>query len=282
MAVSEPSALDLIHGDTSVNKRYSIWLWLYLQRHEAAGFELASCNSVEMQKITTDYLSGRGDILLGTVQDEMKRALIPHRLFNWITDDPRLIGWLLPKLEGLSSLRELKSLPRLAGRDLALGITDLWSETILNKAAALDDLHYKWRKHKTLDHQFKWFTDKKEERNRCEYAWRWIEKNDRKLLFHNPRPFENHRELLAFFDTLDLRERERKDIAQSIRQSWNRLKYLERLEDKKQYNFILSTKLIDLLDRIAEEHGMKRPAVLEHLIAQEYEQRRYLPERGAQ
>lgn len=43
-------------------------------------------------------------------------------------------------------------------------------------------------------------------------------KNERQLLFRRLNPFENYQELLTFFDSTDLRERERKDIVQNIHQ----------------------------------------------------------------
>ncbi|WP_350616225.1 hypothetical protein [Pseudomonas sp. HY7a-MNA-CIBAN-0227] len=272
------TALNLVHGNTLHDLRRSIWLWLHLQSYEAASFDPATCNSDDMREITTEYLNGREDILVGNIQEEMTRTLLPNEHFDWIGEDARLIAWLLPRLEDLSDLRDFQSLPRLKGRNLVVGIADLWDESLSNKAAALDRLHAQWRRHKALDTQLKWFSDKKEGNSRCEYAWRWIEKNERRALFRRPLPFENYRELLVFFDTTDLRERERKDIVQSIRQSWNRQKYLERLEGKKkkQYNFTLSDKAIELLDRMAEDQDMKRPQMLELLITQESERGTHL------
>lgn len=279
MSPKNATALNLMHGNALHDLRRSIWLWLHLQSHEAAGFDPATCNSDDMREITTEYLFERDEILLGNIQEEMTRTLLPDEYFDWIGEDARLIAWLLPRLEDLSDRKDFHSLTRLQGRNLVLGMVDLWDQSLSKKAAALDRLQAQWRQHKVLDTQLKWFSDKKEGNMRCEYAWRWIEKNERRALFKRPLPFENYRELLAFFDTADLRERERKDIVQSIRQSWNRQKYLERLEAKEmnQYNFTLSDKAIRLLDRMAEDRGMKRPQLLELLITQESERSTLLP-----
>ncbi|MGV8862338.1 MAG: hypothetical protein ACOH2O_16915 [Pseudomonas sp.] len=281
MNPKKTNALNLIHGTASNDLRLSIWLWLHLQKNEAAGFDPATCNSDDMRDITTKYLEDREndryqqDILVGHIQEEMTRKLLPIEHFEWIGQDARCIAWCLPKLEDLSHLGDLQSLPRLKGRNLVVGIADLWDERLSSKAGALDRLHAQWRQHKALDAQLKWFSDKKDGNTRCQYAWRWIEKNERKAFFSRPLPFENYLELLSFFDTSDLRERERKDIVHSIRQSWNRQKYLGRLEGKKQYNFMLSDQAIEQLDLIAECQDVKRPQMLEQLIAQEFERGAY-------
>ena len=178
------TALNLVHGTASNSLRLSIWLWLHLQQNEAAGFDPATCNSDDMRDITTKYLEDRErerygrDISVGDIQEEMTRQLLPTEHFDWIGEDARCLDWFLPRLEDLSHLRDLQSLPRLKGRNLVLGIADLWDERLSNKAAALDRLHAQWRQHKALDTQLKWFSDKKDGNTRCQYAWRWIEKNE--------------------------------------------------------------------------------------------------------
>jgi hypothetical protein len=82
-----------------------------------------------------------------------------------------------------------------------------------------------------------------------------------------------------FFDEIDLRERELKDIAESIRRSWNRQRYLKKLDGKKQYNFILSTDVVALLDALAEANDLRRPQVLERLVMAEAERGGYLPKK---
>lgn len=273
MPKDEPSALQLMLGDESQHVRYSIWLWLYLQYHEGANFAPESCCSSEMQKLTSEYFDGRSDVVVGDINALMVRWLAPAEHLEWIGEDDRQTRWLLPKLEKITNLPRLRTLPRLLGKDLLVGMIDLWSEDLTEKVRQLQRLHNAWLQHKALDQQLKWFKERHEGTDRCQYAWRWMQKNERQLLFFRSHPFENYQELLTFFDSTDLRERERKDIVQSIRQSWNRQKYLERLEDKKQYNFILSNKTIDLLDKMAAERGMKRPELLEHLVQQESERR---------
>lgn len=271
MATDEPSALQLMLGDESQHARYSIWLWLHLQYRENAHFAPESCCSSEMQTVTSEYLEGRSDVTVGDINALMVRWLAPAEHLAWIDDSERQTRWLTPRLQKITDLSRLSMLPRLLGKDLIVGMIDLWSESLTEKVRQLQWLHDDWLQHKAMDQQLKWFKDPKEGAARCQYAWGWMQKNERRLLFRRSLPFENYQELLAFFDSTDLRERERKDIVQSVRQSWNRQKYLERLEDRKQYNFILSRKTIDLLDKMATEHGMKRPELLEYLVQQESE-----------
>ncbi|HCF7342797.1 hypothetical protein [Pseudomonas aeruginosa] len=268
--------MQLMLGDESQHARYSIWLWLYLQYCEKANFAPETCCSSEMQKVTSGYFDGRPDFIAGDISTMMVRWLAPTEHLAWISEDDRQIRWLLPRLEEITKLSELRALPRLLGRELLVGMIDLWNEDLSEKIKQLQWLHDDWLRHKARDSQLKWFKEKKEGTDRCQYAWSWLQKNDEWLLSRRSHPFENYQDLLIFFDSKDLRERERKDIVQSIRQSWNRQKYLERLEDRKQYNFILSNRTIDLLDKMVTEHGMKRPELLELLVEQESERGLYL------
>ena len=278
MKPSYGTASDVMHGESRSNLRRSIWLWLYLQSEKAADFDPATCNSDNMRQITKEYLDGRDDIQVGRIQEEMTRTLLPDEDFDWIEEDARVIAWLLPRLEDCSDIRDAQSLPRLKGLNLVMGITDLWNEKLSSKAAALNRLQGQWRRHKALDSQLKWFSDKKEGISRCEYAWRWIEKNEKRSLFR-PLPFGNYQELVTFFDTTDLRERERKDIVHSIRQNWNRQKYIARHEGRKQYNLMLSNDVIELLDRMAADQDKKRSEMLERLITEEAKRLAYLPQK---
>lgn len=279
MPKGDQNALHLMLGDETQHARFSIWLWLYLQYHEGADFAPEGCSSPEMQGATSGYLETRSDIVVGDITAKMVRLLVKDEHLAWISNEDRQTRWLLPRLEEITNLSELGALPNLLGRDLLVGMIDLWDEDLTKKIKQLQWLHDDWLRHKALDQQFKWFEERKEGTDRCKFAWNWIQKNEKQLLFRRPHLFGNHQELLVFFDATDLRERERKDIVQSIRQSWNRQKYLERLEGKKQYNFILSNKIIDLLDALAEANGLKRPQVLEMLVKAEARQGAYLPER---
>lgn len=269
------SPIDLMIRDEKQHKRLSIWLWLYLQEHLGAKFDPTECNTHKMQEATSRYVEESSELSDSTIQDAMASSLVSAEHFEWIDNDKRQIRWLLVKLEGLTGFNHFDSFPHLLGRDRLVAMFDIWSKEITLKIKDLEGLRRDWLHHKNRDLQFKWFEDKKEGGERCRFASQWL-KNDKQFYLRRLDPFDDHLGLVMFFDDRDLRERERKDIVQSIRRSWNRQKYLERLKGKKQYNFILSEKVIELLDSLAESHDMKRPEVLETLISMEFKEKTYL------
>lgn len=79
-----------------------------------------------------------------------------------------------------------------------------------------------------------------------------------------------------FFDQEELGRNEQKAIIQQIKRRWSRKQFDERSADKKQCNVMLSKDVIDLLDKLAEQHDLKRAQVLERLITKESELSLYL------
>lgn len=270
MPVHDPDLLQSLIGKTS--HRQDIWLWLFFKQFEEADFELDTCNGRTMRSTVTGFIESKGGVTAEQLFAAMDRFLVPDECLKWISGEERQTKWLDHRVRNMTRLGDLWSIPRLTGRDLLIGAIDLWEESVTRKAAALESLQHDWERHRSQDRQLKWFEDNTEGAERCRFAWEWLQK-DRTLAWRIPPCFESYIELVMYFDSIDLRERELKDIAQSIRRSWNRQRYLEKLEGKKQYNFILSEETVELLDKLARASGLKRPQVLERLIKAETDRR---------
>ncbi|MBS4152167.1 hypothetical protein [Stutzerimonas balearica] len=277
MAVREPDQLECLLGKTS--HRHDIWLWLFLKQYGKADFELSTCNGRTMRDTLANFLETEKAPSLQVIFEATDRFLVEDESVGWIADDERQTRWLAPKIKEMTQLGEIWDVPRLKGKDLLLGAIDLWEVSISVKNTALRNLSNDWGRHIRKDAHLKWFEDTKEGADRRKFAWEWIQKDKQLTWFRTP-CFSSHTDLLIFFDSADLREREIKEISQSVRRSWNRQRYLEKLEGKKkQYNFILSMETIELLDELAKTNGLKRPQILERLIIAEAEQGTYLPQK---
>ena len=68
---------------------------------------------------------------------------------------------------------------------------------------------------------------------------------------------------------------------ESIKKRWSQNKYRAKLTGKKQYNFILSEKAINRLDKLADKYDLRKTEVLEILLQMEEEKGIYIPERKA-
>ena len=74
-----------------------------------------------------------------------------------------------------------------------------------------------------------------------------------------------------FFDGARLGRNEQKAIINEIKKRWNRKQLDVRNPDKKQLNVMIPIAVIAQLDELAAKHKLKRPQVIERLIAGEFE-----------
>ncbi|TDJ75141.1 hypothetical protein E2H86_18360 [Pseudomonas putida] len=259
--------------DPRNNIRRDIWLWLYLYSYEKADLEPATCNGTTMRSAIARVLK-RNTRLLGRIDRDKDRFMVPIDYIKWIDGGPRQYQWLLRRIEDLTDLRPLRGVPQglvhLTGRNHLIALLDLWDIDIAKKADKIEHLRKEWLGHKASDSDFEWFEDKKDGARRCQCAWEWLEKNH-KPLPDEQLPIRDHTALLMYFDKATISRTEQKLIIKEIKKRWSRKQFGERNDDKKQVNVWLSKTVIALLDGLAEKHNLKRSDVLEHLIKIESE-----------
>ncbi|KAA6171594.1 hypothetical protein F3K50_17180 [Pseudomonas marginalis] len=261
--------------DPHKKSRHDIWLWLYLDNHNAR-FPPASCNGLTMRDEIAKFLKHKPAVLkkIASKKDE---ALVPDAHLEWIGEGARQYRWLLGKIEDITgaspSWGQPHSLVHLTGRNHLIAMLDLWSVDLENKADQIERLRNQWLRHKAKDSDFEWFKDKKEGLQRCRCAREWLEKNPINILKSQP-PISNYEELLMYFDELGPGHNEKKAIIEKIKKRWHRKQFNVREADKKQVNVMLSKTVIILLDELAKKHNLKRGKVLEQLIEMESSQSR--------
>ncbi|MBP2842809.1 hypothetical protein [Pseudomonas sp. PNP] len=270
----EPDKLARLLKDSTQNNRLDVWLWLCLYIYEKLDLERSTCNGTTMRDEIAHALARHPD-LVSRIQPERDRFLLRDDLLAWITKDERQYHWLLPQIDEITGRILPRRLVHLTGRSELIAMLDVWQVNIEEKADEVRHLHEEWRRHIALDSQFEWFADKKEGAKRCVCAWEWLEKNHL-----SPRsrqlPISNHKELLMFFDQAQLGPHEQKAMIQEIKNRWHRQQFDERNADKKQVNVMLSKAVVDQLDMLAKQNGVKRPQVIETLVKMEAEAGIYL------
>lgn len=274
MAIRYNDALSKVMGDTAVNHRLDIWAWLFFNKYRGAKFDCVGCGGGSMRRMIAEHLqkhpSQKEDLLEGK-----DWFMVPEGELAWITDEKRQYEWLFYKLRRMTDGGAVSLLPNLQGRSQLVAMIDIWGFNTEEKIRELKSIKKDWIQHKRGDDRFKWFADKAEGEKRCRFASDWLRKNEPHLAWRI-KPIENYTELLIFFDREDLAQAELKLLLMNIRRGWNRQVSRERQTDKKQYNFILPNKVVDLLDELAEAHALRRAQVLELLIKKEHEQNVYL------
>jgi hypothetical protein len=278
MAVLSRDKLARVLGDTKVNRRLDAWLWFYLNR-DGGGFALSEFDGPIMRDRMADFISSN-PYIHESIDAAKTKFLLPDEFFTWIKED-RQIKWLIPQLRMLSNVGtaeyfQLKP-PRLKGRALLIAMVDIWTVDITEKERALEYLKSAWTEHKKQDQIFRWFRDE-ESALRCAHALNWLWKNEATFTQDNPQ-IESYDDLLKFFDQTPFSKDEKLLRIEFIKKSWSQRKYREKVVGKKQYNFLLSDKVISQLDVLAETHNLKRPKILEILIEMEADKGIYISER---
>lgn len=271
---NEPDKLAQLLNDSTQNNRRDVWLWLCLYIYEKLDLERSTCNGTTMRDEIAHVLARHPD-LISRIRPERDRFLLRDDLLAWIAKDERQYHWLLPQIDEITGRILPTRLAHLTGRSELIAMLDVWQVNIEEKADEVRHLHELWRRHIALDSQFEWFADKKEGSKRCVCAWEWLAKNHL-----SPRsrqlPISNHKELLIFFDQAQLGPHEQKAMIQEIKNRWHRQQFDERNADKKQVNVMLSKAVVDQLDMLAKQNGVKRSQVIETLVKMEVEAGTYL------
>ncbi|WP_156952578.1 hypothetical protein [Microvirgula aerodenitrificans] len=261
-------------SDTTSNYRRDIWMWLFLNEYRDAKFHCVGCGGISMRQMVARHLQENP----GHKKDILARRdwfMVPEGELAWITDEKRQYEWLFERLQRMTGENLAPNFPNLQGRNLLIAMLDIWDSPLKEKIVDIKGIKEHWIYHKNGDIKFKWFADASEGERRCRFASDWLQKNDR-YLARSMGVFENYAELLICFDKKNLNSAELKLLLMNIRRSWNRQSSRERQVGKKQYNFVLSNKVVECLDKLAEDHALRRAQVLELLIKKEFENGAYL------
>ncbi len=274
MAARCNDLLSEVMGDTTSNYRRDIWMWLFLNEYRDAKFDCVGCGGRSMRRMIAEHLQKNPDQKKDILEGR-DWFMVPEGELAWIADEKRQYEWLFYKLRRITDGDAVSLLPHLQGRNQLIAMVDIWDLNVEEKVRELEGIKRDWIQHKIGDDRFKWFVDKVEGEKRCRFASDWLRKNEPHLV-RSIKSIENYTELLVFFDRENLAQAELKLLLMNIRRSWNRQVSRERQTEKKQYNFILSHKVVGLLDELAAAHTLRRAQVLELLVKKEHEQNVYL------
>ncbi|KEX94036.1 hypothetical protein HA62_09865, partial [Pseudomonas putida] len=142
------------------------------------------------------------------------------------------------------------------------------------KTSLIKSLEQRWRDHKAHDKKYSWFKD---DNQKCSLAYEWLQKNTYLTIFRTP--IETYEDLLIFFDNANYTSEKEELYIGKIKKLWNQRKYRSTLKGKSQYNFVLSDKTIEMLDKISEQHEISRARALEILVEIETEKGLYISEK---
>ena len=273
MALHVDDDLSQVLGDTEYNNRHDIWLWYTLVFYETT-FNSNDYFDTGMREKMARYLKTRPwrvDELL----KERRKQLVHKKDIEWITEDHRVTEWVTREVQISTEHSQLNYYFDLTGKDLPIAILDVWQKDITQKTTLLRGLEQRWKSHKANDKVYAWF---KGEDQKSQFAWDWLAKNFFAATLGST-PFETFEDILIFFDKANYSQEQKELYIGKIKKGWTQRKYRENLKGKAQYNFVLSDKAIESLEKLASRYEVSRARLLEILIEMEAEKNDHIPER---
>jgi hypothetical protein len=272
MAIHYNDELSQILGDSEYSERHDIWLWYTLVFFEQS-FNKEALPDYGMRDKMARYLQANKWKVDPLVQ-RRREQLTPKKHLEWITNERRLVEWLTKEIQNSTKHSQLNFPFNLSGRDLPIAILDVWERDLTEKTSLIKNLEQRWREHKAHDKKYSWFKD---DNQKCSLAYEWLQKNTYLSIFSTP--IETYEDLLILFDNANYTYEQEELYIGKIKKLWNQRKYRSTLKGKSQYNFVLSDKTIEMLDKISEQHEISRARALEILVEIEAKKGLYISEK---
>ncbi|MEN1579728.1 hypothetical protein AAIH51_15045 [Pseudomonas aeruginosa] len=275
MAIHINDKLQKILNNLNADSRLSTWLWFFI-RYYSPQTHLGEFRSPGMRDKMADFIISHPE-LRQTIEIRKNNDFLPEQSLHWITNDKRQNAFLIKKLAEKNGYNYITEPTNLTGRELTIATIDIWPIDLAQKSLLVNQTKTEWEQHSSTDHIFKWL-DGPDVNQKLETAWGMF-KSKFPLLTSQPNPPQEKDDLIILFDSPFITVPEKILLMDSIRKRWSQNKYRSKQSGKKQYNFILSDKAINRLDKLADKHDLKRTQVLEILLQMEEEKGAYIPEK---
>ncbi|WAP63128.1 MULTISPECIES: hypothetical protein [Pseudomonas] len=272
MAILHNDELSQVLGESEYNHRHDTWLWYTLVFFDK-NFNENDFPDFGMRDKMARYLQ-RNTWLADQVPQKRREQLIPKQQLAWITDERRLVEWLTRELQNTTNHSQINFRFNLTGRDFPIALLDVWQRDITEKTSLIKNLEQRWLQHKAHDKRYSWFKD---DNQKCSLAYEWLEKNAYLTIFRTP--IETYEDLLIFFDNANYTPEKEELYIGKIKKAWTQRKYRASLKNKAQYNFVLSNKTIEALDKISAQYEISRARTIEILVELEAQKGLYIAEK---
>lgn len=277
MAVNNLTELNVALGITSgpgPNDRENAWLWMFLKRNGGPLNPDLYGSSAEEARMA-NFLNAEPHVR-DQAMEMMTSHLLPDHTLSWITKEDRQLKWLHFELSQQYGSTLVEPPPQLSGRQRLIASIDNWEISPTDKQQTLALIEARWKALRRLEHDvFAWFNEK-DQATRCAVAWEWLCTHRLYSTFAKA-PFGNYADLISFFDQTKWSDEDKTLCVIKIRRRWSQRTYREKLQHKKQYNFVLSDDANQKLNQLAAKHNLKRNQILEILVQAESSQGIYIP-----
>ena len=279
-------------GSKDLSSRAISFAWIFTAQNDWRFLDI-NLKSNNSKDLLADYINNNN--LGKKIQYILQTQIIPDQYLNWLTNSHRQSPWIETFMNANHNyngyhLNQHSSLPiestlkiphHLIERDRSIAIFDYWSSItnieLEKKINFCHSMQIAWNKHTKFDNIFNWL-DVGDKENKREFFWNWL-KSKNKFTHLEQSKFQNHEEILIFFDHLYINEFEREHLSNGAKKAWNQQNRRNNSNEKKQCNFILSNKTILKLEKLSKKYGLTRTAIIEIIIESESTNEYHISER---
>ena len=237
----------------NVDSRLSTWLWLFL-KSQAPHSNLGELGSPAMRDRMADIIQNT-QLNAELIEAQSALFLLPEKDLEWITNNKRQNLFISRKLIEKHGYQPILPPTNLTGRAFTIAMVDIWAIEKTHKSWNINQIKFEWEQHSRLDQIFKWF-DGSDIEQRLETAWEITKKKFPLLAYQENAPKEKE-EFIILLEIQFITTSDKILLMESIKKRWSQNKYRAKLTGKKQYNFILSEKAINRLDKLAGKYDLR-------------------------
>jgi len=216
---------------------------------------------------------------LNIINKMCSEDLLSERSFSWIKNDHRQCRWLTRYFLSLNKINNVSSdvFDQFSPKSFVVALVDNLNLSYILKSDAVMRAESLWNSHLEKDRYWDWLIGK-HEAEASRFAWNWLKSNHGNWVGLTS-PAKCRSDFLYLFDELVIGEDSFELMISKLKKAWSQKKYRDGLNGKKQYNFVLSDKVVGMLDSLSEKYDLSRAEVIETLIRGEELQEIYIRER---
>lgn len=279
MAIHDQYDVATLLGTPELSTRVDNFVWTYLSQ-VVPNPDL--WNSTCFPRQICWELLNHNPMCLQDVRRVVSSAWIPERDLNWITDSFRQATWVQRYVKAAMQqaqtafqagavLVEERIPLHLTGASRSLALMDYWSarssEYMDRRRQAIQATEIDWSRQRAADRPFDWL-DVEDLGERRMYFWGRLIQRFPGPVSNRPAP-ESHESLLVALDQCGVHPSDLKLFSQKTRELFQQQLRRGSSAGRRQCNFVLQDKTINMLEKLARAHGITRTEVIEFLIQDE-------------
>lgn len=279
MAIHERYDVATLLGTPELSLRVDNFVWTYLSQ-VVPNPDL--WNSTCFPRQMCWELLNDNPLCLQDVRRVVNSGWIPERELIWITDSLRQAVWVQRYVQAAMQYAQSASqagavliegrIPlHLTGASRSVALMDYWSarsfEYMERRRESIKATEIEWARQTAADRSFDWL-DVEDLGERRMYFWGRLMQSFPGLVGNRPAP-ESHESLLVALDQCGVHPSDLKLFTQRARALFQQQVRRASSVGRRQCNFVLQDKTINILEKLAREHGITRTEVIEFLIQDE-------------